>query len=114
MGQVLIVSSIVACPHSPGHASVSSGTKLTIGGNKVLVLAGVQGASVSGCTELTDSNTGTHTCTTVLSASGTASKLTAGGAPVALDSLTGTTDGLSPAPAMLSVSSVGQSKLTAS
>jgi hypothetical protein len=114
MSYVLTVSSTVACPHSPGQVSLSSDTKLTVGGKKVLVLASVNGASVSGCTQVTNTSNGTQQCSTVTTASGTASKLQAGGAPVVLDTLTGATDGFPPTPSTLSVSAAGQSKLTAS
>jgi hypothetical protein len=113
MALVLTVSSQVVCPHT-GTVSTSSSEKLTVSGAKVLVLSGVQGASVSNCTNPTDSN-GNKTCLTVTQASGTASKLTSGGNAVVIDSLSGNTDGAPPPPPgpALSVASPGQNKLTA-
>jgi hypothetical protein len=113
MALVLTENSQIVCPHQ-GQVSTSSGEKLMVSGAKVLVLSGVQGASVSGCGNPTD-NKGDKTCLTVTMASGTAGKLTSGGNAVVLDSLTGNTDGAPPPPPgpSISVSSVGHNKLTA-
>jgi hypothetical protein len=118
MSYVLIVNSQVVCPHAPGKAAVSSSTKLTVDGVKVLVLAGVQGVNIGGCSQPTDTSKSTQTCLHVTTATGTANKLTAGGQPVVLDTLSGFTDGSPPPPTptsgpLVSVASVGQIKLTA-
>jgi hypothetical protein len=112
MSVVLTLNSQIACPHA-GTVSVSSSEKLTVAGAKVLVLSGVMGASVAGCSNPTDSN-GNKTCMTVTQASGTATKLTSGGSAVVIDSFAGNTDGTPPAPPgpALSLVSAGQSKLT--
>ena len=113
MASVLTVNSQIVCPHQ-GTVSTSSSEKLTVSGAKVLVLSGVKGATVSGCNNPTDTS-GDKTCMTVTTASGTATKLNSGGNAVVIDSLSGNTDGAPPPPPgpAISVSSVGQNKLTA-
>jgi hypothetical protein len=114
MSKVLINNSKIVCPHQ-GQVQLAATTKLTIGGTNVLLLADVTGKTVSGCSVVTDTNTSTVQCQKVTTATGTASKLTVGGAPVVLDTLTGFTDGAPPPAAVaISVSDAGQSKLTAS
>jgi hypothetical protein len=103
---VLTTSSDVHCPNS-GKVSPAGQGKLTVSHVPVVRLDGISGKSVAGCTIAT-SNSTKH-CSTVTSASGAASKLMVGSVAVALDSLTGATDGSSPGLA----ASAGQSKLKA-
>ena len=110
MPSVLTTASTVGCGHDPGQVATSSSAKLTVAGAPVLVQTSIVGRTVSACST-TPSNT-TKKCTTVTSvAAGLAQKLTAGGAPVALATVQGLTDGVPPGP--LNASGV-QTKLTAS
>jgi hypothetical protein len=95
MAFVLTENSTVSCPSS-GTVSTTGQAKLKVTGGKVLVLDGINGKSVSGCTVVTNTNSGTKQCLTVASASGTAAKLKVGGKAVALSTLTGSTDGTTP------------------
>ncbi|MET8040935.1 hypothetical protein ABZU25_08720 [Micromonospora sp. NPDC005215] len=106
MAFVLTTSSDVHCPNQ-GKVSPAGQSKLTVSHIPVTRLDGISGKSVTGCT-ITTSNS-TKQCGTVASATGAASKLTVGGAGVALDSLSGATDGSSPGLA----ASAGQTKLKA-
>ncbi|AIE86497.1 hypothetical protein [Fimbriimonas ginsengisoli] len=113
MPYVLTVNSTVQCAHG-AKIALTSDAKLSVGGAKVLLLAGIQGATVNGCTNPTDPNTSSLTCATVATATGTATKLTVGGKPVVLDSLSGTTNGTPPpSGASISVADVGHQKLKA-
>ncbi|WP_322762454.1 hypothetical protein [Frankia sp. Cr2] len=103
---VLTVKSDVHCPNS-GKVTPDGKPKLKVDGKAVTTPAGIQGKSVSGCTIAT--STTTSQCLTVTSASGAAAKLKVDGTGVALDSLSGSTNGSAPT---LSASS-GQSKLKA-
>ena len=118
MAKVLTTASQVLCgpagpPASPVHGgavTVQSTAKLTVAGNPVLVKSGV-GPTVSGCkTPVTPG--GNKPCTAVSSVTtGEATKLQAGGQPVMLDTLGGTTDGNPVGPLGADAS---QDKLTAS
>ena len=111
MGATLTKASDVECGHA-GVVSVTGSAKLTVGGQSVLVQSDVASKSISNCTTVTNPQTGTKQCTTVLSVSPTslATKLTVGGVPVVLASLTGATDGVPPGKLQ---AVAGQSKLTA-
>jgi hypothetical protein len=103
---VLTTSSDVHCPTS-GTVTPGGKPKLTVAGAAVTTPADITGKSVSGCK--TPTSNSTKPCTKVASATGAATKLTVGGTGVALDSLTGATDGTTPKLA----ASAGQSKLKA-
>jgi hypothetical protein len=110
MTSPLTTGSDVECGHK-GTVSTSSSVKLTVDGNPVLVADGVVSKTVSGCT--TPSSSGpppTSPCISVQSILPTclATKLTAGGAAVVLDTLAGLTDG---APPGTLAAVAGQSKL---
>jgi hypothetical protein len=109
MPAVLTTGSTVGCGHSPGKVSTSSTAKLRVGTDAVLIETSIKGKSVSSCsTQTTDK---TSPCKTVSSvASGLATKLTAGGKPVALATIVGVTDGVPPG--SLSATAA-QTKLTA-
>lgn len=96
MPGVLTTASEVKCANS-GKAQTSGQSKLKVSGSPVLVLSGIQGKSIGGCTVQNSSSPTTKQCTTVASASGTALKLKVSGAAVALDTLTGLSDGTTPA-----------------
>ncbi|MCF0092565.1 hypothetical protein [Micromonospora sp. MH99] len=106
MAFVLTTSSDVHCPNQ-GKVSPTGQSKLTVDHVAVTRPDGISGKSVAGCT-ITTSNS-TKQCATVTTATGAAGKLKVGGAGVALDTLSGATDGSSPG---LSASA-GQSKLKA-
>lgn len=106
MGAVLTTASAVTCP-SQGRVATTGHARLTVDGSPVLALDGIVGKEVAGCTVPTAS--GTTTCTSVLSASGTAAKLRVDGQAVALAALTGATNGSTPKVS----ASAGQSLLTA-
>jgi hypothetical protein len=94
MPGVLTTASDVKCT-SAGKAQTSGQAKLTVSGSPVLTLPGIVGKTISGCT-ITDSSS-TAQCKSVVSASGTAAKLKVSGLPVALDTLTGASNGSTPA-----------------
>ncbi|MEU8421283.1 hypothetical protein AB0C15_10450 [Micromonospora sp. NPDC048835] len=106
MAFVLTTSSDVHCP-SQGTVTPAGQSKLVVAGAQVVRLDGITGKSVAGCTIATSNST--KQCSTVVSATGAAGKLTVGGVGVALGSLSGATDGSTSG---LSASA-GQSKLKA-
>ncbi|MET8308603.1 MULTISPECIES: hypothetical protein [unclassified Micromonospora] len=106
MAFVLTTSSDVHCPNQ-GAVTPTGQTKLTVGGAEVVRLDGISGKSVAGCTIATSNST--KQCNTVTSATGAAGKLKVGNVAVALDSLSGATDGSSPGLA----ATAGHSKLRA-
>jgi len=109
---VLTTGSAVRCSEG-GTVAVEGRDRLTVDGAGVLRLDGVQGKGVSAaCATVPDSSKGLVKCTSVTSASGQAAKLLVDGAPVALETLSGTTNGTNPSPATVSASA-GQTRLTA-
>jgi hypothetical protein len=106
MAFVLTTGSDVHCPSS-GKVTTSGQAKLKVSDSPVLRLDGINAKPVSGCT-IADSSS-TKQCKFVTSASGAAAKLKVAGAGVALDSLSGATDGSTPGLA----ASAGQTKLKA-
>lgn len=114
MPKVITESSTLKCI-SQGTVQLTAGqSKLKVGGAKVLVQGDLEGATISGCTIVTDPNTGKKQCTVVLAApAGAATKLKVGGKPVLLDTASGSADGLAPVPETFSVESAGQTKLEA-
>jgi hypothetical protein len=119
MPNVLTTSSPVTCGHSPGAVAAASTAKLAVGGARVLQEAGVQDAAVSGCGTIPAADgSGTPTdikCLTVTAVSGVFStKLTCGGKPVILETLSGATNGMVAklTPQTLVNGTAGQTKLT--
>jgi len=106
MAFVLTTSSDVHCP-SQGKVSPAGQAKLIVAGAEVTNIGGIKDKSVTGCA-ITDSSS-TVQCKTVVSATGAANKLLVGNVGVALDTLSGATNGSTPG---LSASA-GQSKLKA-
>jgi hypothetical protein len=99
MPNVLTMQGTVSCGHSPGTVQAQSTAKLSVGGAQVLVKDDINGKPVASCgIKPKSDNTGPidAPCSTVKSVTaGEATKLTAGGNPVVLDtSLKGTTDGM--------------------
>lgn len=87
------------CGHSPGEVATESSAKLAVQGYPVLIESGVDQKGVSGCVtpDTTDSNgvVNFKKCNKVASVTdGRSTKLQAGGAPVLMDTLKGTTDGM--------------------
>ncbi len=99
MDKIITSSSSILCPHGPPAGTVTPATGvvsgvLTIEGKGVLTGSLAQ-ATVANCPEVTNTNTGTHQCTMVLTeVLGASSVLTVGGTAVLLASDQGTTDGL--------------------
>lgn len=79
-----------------GHVKTAGTAKLTVNKAPVLVETDVVGQSVSGCQTAPPPQTNSKCLhvVTVTSPPSKASKLTAGGAPVLTEDLTGTTDGV--------------------
>jgi hypothetical protein len=98
MSGVLTRQSTVECGHS-GTVASEGAARLTVDGHAVLTRQGVAGKQVSGCrtTPATNPN-GTPKdapCSSVASVDRTeAARLRVGGAPVLIDPLGGTTNGL--------------------
>jgi len=112
MSGVLTTSSSVTCS-SQGKVQTSSNAKLRVNGSAVLIKSGIASKSISGCKHPVDESKSIAACKSVASVGGGfATKLTTGGAAVALASLSGMGDATSP-PDTISASA-GQSKLTAS
>jgi hypothetical protein len=107
MPKVLTTDSTIDCGHE-GTVGTSSAAKLRVDGARVLVETGIAGKTISNCTQTGGPPT---PCSAVVAiTSGRATKLTAGGQPVMLDTLTGTTNG--GPPGALSATA-GQSRMTA-
>jgi hypothetical protein len=110
MPAVLTTVATVMCSHGGSVALATSQHKLTIDGKPVLVDGDLAGATISGCTQ-PQSNTTAPCKSTTSMILGAASKLTAGGIGVLLDTANGLTDSLPPG--TWSVASAGQAKVTA-
>jgi hypothetical protein len=94
----------------------SSSAKLTVGEKPVLLSNQVSSWSISGCTTVTNPQSGTKQCLTVVSESGgDAAKLSAGGVAVLLDSAVAQSDGAPPPPPAgpVMIIQAGESKLQA-
>jgi hypothetical protein len=112
MSAVLTTSSSVTCSFQ-GKVQTSSAAKLRVNGSPVLIKSSIASKSISGCNHPVDSSKSIAKCLNVASlGGGFAGKLTAGGAAVALASLSGVGDSTSPTDTISA--SAGQSKLTAS
>lgn len=113
MPLVLNASAVIRCVHGTGVVRpVPSQQRLKVDGQPVLLLTDLIGAPIAGCTN-NDPPRGILPCLTVVSVTaGQARKLTVGGVPVLLDSASGVTS--STPPGIFSVSSAGQSKVSAS
>jgi hypothetical protein len=130
---VLTTASTVTCTHN-GKVNVEGAKKLKVGGNAVLLEAGIDAKSISGCVTQDLDVSGvpkTRQCQHVASISraapvppppplppaitaGKATKLKVNGMPVMLDTLKGLTDGLDAAPpTMLAKADAGHTKLSA-
>jgi hypothetical protein len=98
MANVLTTLSTVTCGHPPGKVQVQSQAKLAVGGGRVLVQAGIKDQTVADCGTKPASDAAGPTaapCKTVSKVGGGRStKLRAGGQPVMLDTLAGSTDGM--------------------
>lgn len=115
MGFALTQGSAVNCVHQGKVALTPSQSKLTIGGQAVLVETDVAGKSIAGCTLPTTMTS--VTCLAVVSEipGGTSLRLKVGGKAVLIDSANGLTNGSqSGVPATWSVVDAGQTKLKTS
>lgn len=115
--RVLTMASLVACGHSPGRVTIVSTAKLKVTQNSVLLEESIAQKDVTGCSTkpASDSSGTTHiTCTEVSAVTeGQATKLKVGGAPVILETLKGTTNGMvsKTTPQDLAVPTANQNKL---
>jgi hypothetical protein len=90
MAKVLTAAAVVVCNHQGIVTVAASQQVFTAGGSPVLVLGDMEGKPVAGCAL---ASTGATPCTTILSTlAGIATTLTAGSAPVLLDTATGATN----------------------
>ncbi len=122
MAGVLTKASEVLCGPTPQHGgtvAVDSAVKLRVDESPVLIESGISGKSVTGCQIVAKSDSsGTpldKPCSTVVAVTaGWATKLTADGKKVMLDSLQGNTDGLISKTAQAALKGTAkQTKLTA-
>ncbi|WP_248962843.1 hypothetical protein [Sphaerisporangium perillae] len=91
MARVLTTESTVTCGHvPPGTVVPQSAAKLAVGGKPVLVESGIKTIG-TGCTVRAQGDVPCATVTAITG--GRSAKLFAGGFPVMLDSLAGTTSG---------------------
>jgi|SoiMethySBSTD1v2_1073268.scaffolds.fasta_scaffold635310_2 hypothetical protein len=112
MANVLTAQAVIGCGHGGTVEVVASRSTLSAGGAAVLVEGDLTGATVEGCPLVPPPATNKK-CSSVLSVTGgSAARLSVGGTPALLDSVTGTTDG-NPA-GSLTVTSAGQTVLQAS
>ncbi len=115
MAFALTQGSTVNCAHQGKVALAPSQSKLTVGGQSVLVETDVAGKAISGCGLPTTSTS--VTCLTVVSEipGGTSLRLTVGGKAALIDSANGLTNGSQGGvPATWSVLDAGQTKLKTS
>jgi hypothetical protein len=110
---VITENSTVNCDDLGTAQLKASQSKLTVGGSKALVKNDLDLATISGCPNTTDPNTGVVKCTTILStAGGVASKLKVDGKGVLHKDITCNTNGIfGGKPRVASVHDAGQSKL---
>jgi hypothetical protein len=112
MAKVLTTASTVICGHG-GSATLSSGAKLTVEGNSVLLESDFSSWTFDASCAQKDSSSGQVQCATITGITGgTSTKLTVGGVAVLLDTLSGATSG-SPKNTDLAATSAGQDKLEA-
>jgi hypothetical protein len=112
---VLVKGGSLSCSHQ-GKATIASGsTRLTVGGNGVLLRGAEAGLTFTGCQNKTTTQTPSPApCISDAATAGTATKLTVGGTPVLLAASGPTHPSLTPAVVgTWSVGSAGQTKLTA-
>jgi hypothetical protein len=116
VSNVLTTQSTIPCGHG-GAVQVTSTAKLTVNGGPALLLDGISGKPIAGCLTTPASDASGPTakqCLNVTSVgAGAAGKLTAGGSPVMLDTVTGGSDGLvNKVLQQLGQASANQTKLT--
>lgn len=93
MAFVLTTASAITCPNQ-GTVDSSGQPKLTVEHSPVVRLDGIVGKDVTGCTVLDGDST--KKCRKVAEAHSASTKLKVNGQGVALESLTGMTDGTPP------------------
>jgi hypothetical protein len=112
MALVLNGDAVIRCSHGGTVRAVASQQALKLDGKPALVLADLLAATISDCPNR-DPRAGLLPCLLITSViAGSATKLKAGGQPVVLDSAQGVTS--STPPGTFSVSSAGQTKVSAS
>ncbi|MGW0202990.1 hypothetical protein [Nonomuraea sp. NPDC003201] len=98
MAYILTKASTVRCgPQAPhtGTVVTDSAAKLTVGGSPVLVADSIKGQDITGCKQTGNNITPCLKADAPLPPS-LATKLTTGGAPVVLSTLSGSTNGTPP------------------
>ncbi|WP_157537785.1 hypothetical protein [Kitasatospora azatica] len=119
MPHVLTVRTTVTCGHTPGKVTTASSAKLTVSGVPVLLPSSIGDMPVTGCPLLPPPQ-GTVACKAVVQVQqGAAAKLSVGGEPVVLDTLSGSTNGsiptdVPPTPQTHLAAPTGEPKLQAS
>jgi hypothetical protein len=114
VADVLTEASPIACGHPKGVVQTKGDAKLQVAGSPVLTKDGIDKKSISGCLVPDDTSKGTQHCSKVTSVNNVeATKLQVNGKPVALDTLSGMTDGLPTSPAPTMAATANQGKLTA-
>lgn len=98
MPPILTAQAVIVCAHGGQVRAVPRQSTVTIAGSPVLCVPDLLGAPVVGCTQPPSPTT--KPCTTVVSTlpGSWSVKVTAGGRPVYLATLSGLTDGVPPAP----------------
>ncbi|HUO72194.1 MAG TPA: hypothetical protein VMU39_15610 [Solirubrobacteraceae bacterium] len=111
MPQVLTTNAVIMCQHQGTVTLTSTQAKVVIEGGEILCEPDLVGAPIVGCTQ--PASTSSKPCTQVVTTTpGSASeKVTVGGRPVYLSTLSGMTDGVPPG--TLSVSDPGQTSVQA-
>ena len=106
---VVNLNATILCAHGGKVTLMPRQTTVTAGGAAVMALGDIMGSPIAGCGQMSAT---TKPCTTVVATIGGISpKVTAGGKPVHVDSLSGTTDGVPPGTIM--VVTAGQTSVQA-
>jgi len=115
MSFVLTEGSTVTCDNAGQVKLTATQSKLTVSGSKVLVEGDLSGATISGCTTVTNPNTSMLQCSSVTSVEGgVAGKLKVNGKGVLLKDVKGKTSGtVSGTFQSWSVQTAGETKLKA-
>jgi hypothetical protein len=109
MPYILTTGSTVQCPHGGTVALQAGQTKLKVDGSPALIEGDLDNATISGCSTVTNPNTGDKQCTMVVGmSSGAATELKVSNKAVLLETASGTTDGVSTTGNVWHVQTAGQ------
>ncbi len=112
MAKVLTTASTVECGHT-GIVTTVSTAKLSVNRAPVLTTASIAGKAISGCVTVPPPQTNKPCTLATAVSAGQAVKLTVGRQPVMLDTLAGTTDGVSSVKPPALSATAAQTKLSA-